>query len=447
MVSTPVVSEEVIRYVPRGVVRELWFDQSPEALIEGPAGTGKTRGVLELMHLLAVKYPGSKQLICRKTLTALTGAALATFREKVIHRELATGKVDWFGGSKAEPASFRYPNGSHIVVGGLDNTEKTFSTEYDNVYINEVTECSEDDFELLTRSLRNGVLPHPRLIGDCNPSVDRHWVLKRCQRGKTAHFKSTIKDNPVYWDEEANEYTEEGRRYVEGVLGNLTGTRRQRLYEGQWVGMENAIYPQLDPAVQLASLPERVAWETGAIGIDYGRVHLSAVVAVSRDSTGIYWVRECWAENGGDPQKIEDMSRGMKVRYRIQRGRVDPVQEYMAQSLGFNAAKMGAGSRNARIGHVTRLLDAGALKFDQDATGVRDLFDEMLGYRYERRETETNVEDVVVRKDDDRVAALEYAIEELSTTAEYTSPTVRPLHQPSRRVAAQQRQPMRSGRA
>ena len=433
MVSTLTPSkEEVVRYTPYGAIRALWLDHSPEILLEGAAGTGKTRGVLELFHAKAIKYPDSKQLITRKTLTALTGAALSTLRDKVIHRELALGKVQWFGGSKAEPASFRYPNGSRIVVGGLDNAEKTFSTEYDNVYVNEATELTEEEWELLSRSLRNGVIPNPCLYGDCNPSVDRHWLLKRCQKGQTKRFHSTIQDNPVYWDEKAGDYTEEGSRYVEGVLGHLTGTRRQRLYEGQWVGMENAIYPQLDPSVQLVQLPERVAWETGAIGIDYGRVHLSAVVAVTRDSTGIYWVRECWAEAGGDPQKIEDMSRGMKVRYRISRGRVDPVQEYMAQKLAFNTAKMGAGSRNSRIGYVTRLLDAGALKFDADAPGVRDLFDEMLGYRYERRETETNMEDVVVRKDDDRVAALEYAIEELDTGAR-AMPTMAQREQTRRR--------------
>lgn len=397
----------------RGQVRAAITCHDTEILIDGPAGTGKTLGILLMMNLIAIEFPGSKQLICRKTLTALTGAALATFREKVIPRQLANGTVEFFGGNKQEPAGFKYTNGSRIDVRGLDSIEKTFSAEYDLVYNNEATECSLDDWELLTRSLRNGVIPHPRIYGDCNPSVDRHWLLQRCNAGLTRRFKSTIHDNPAYWDEELNDYTPEGRRYVEGVLSKLTGTRRQRLYEGTWIGMENAIYPQLDPSSHLGEIPELARWETGAIGIDYGRVHNSAVVAVSRDSTGVYWVRECWAAPGGDPNEIEDKSRGMKLRFKIRRGRVDPNQEYMGQNLGFKVAKGNAGSRKARIGLVTELLDAEALMFDRTGKGVQELFDEMLAYRYEIKETDTQIDEVVVRKDDDRVAALEYAIEEL----------------------------------
>jgi hypothetical protein len=122
-------------------------------------------------------------------------------------------------------------------------------------------------------------------------------------------------------------------------------------------------------------------------------------------------------------QAIEDAARGQKVRYRITRGKTDPIQEVLAQRLAFTAAKSGAGTRNQRIGMVTKLLDAKALMFDLDGPGVRELFDEALSYRYEQRETDFNIEDVVVRKDDDRIAALEYAIEALETVAVPFAPT------------------------
>src|SRR5690606_6015863 len=81
-------------------------------------------------------------------------------------------------------------------------------------------------------------------------------------------------------------------------------------------------------------------------------------------------------------------------------------------------AKSGAGSRKGRIEMVTKLLDAGALKFDAFGDGIQDLWDEMQMYRYEVRETDTSIDDIVVRKDDDRVAALEYAIETLEYRGE-----------------------------
>jgi phage terminase large subunit len=417
-----VTTEKIVRYSPRGAVRDLFYEHSTETLIEGAAGTGKTRGICEYLHLVALRFPGSRQLMCRKTNTALTTAALATFQGKVLQQG---DPCQWFGGSKSEPAAFRYDNGSRIVVGGLDNLDKTLSTEYDNVYVNEATELDEDSWEMLLRCLRNGITPHQRLIGDCNPATDRHWLLRRCNTGRTKRLHSTIRDNPAYWDEATGDYTETGRAYVEDTLGGLSGTRRQRLIDGLWVGMENAIYDILDPSIHLRKLPDPVAWQTGAMGTDYGRVHLSAVCAVQRDTTGIYWVRDGWAETGGNLQQIKDAVNSLRSRFRISRGRCDPIQEVLAQELGFSVAKGSAGSRKARIELVYDLLAKGQLYFDSSSQFVRDLFDEMLAYRWEIHENDTNKEKVPVRKDDDRVAALEYAIEEL--TATYTGPAIRTI--------------------
>lgn len=448
-------TETRVKYKPRGVCLDLWRETAVETLIEGPAGTGKTRGVLEYMHGIAIKYPKSKQLIARKTQTALAGAALATYRDKVAGEELRTGAIEHFGGSGAEPPGFRYSNGSTIQYRGLDDIDKTLSTEYDNVYVNEATECTEDDWELLTRCLRNGVTPRQRLIGDCNPSTDRHWLLRRCNTGKTRRLRSTVRDNPLYWDDLANDYTPEGKAYIEDIVGNMTGTRRQRLFEGQWVGLESAIYGQLDPSIHLQPLPIRVEWVDGAIGVDFGKTpgHPSTVVAITKAGDGVVWVRECWAETGGNAKAIEDAARGMMLRYNIRKGGTDPIQDVLAQNLGLVAAKMGKGTRKQRIAKITSLLDAKptSLLFDIDGRGVRDTFNEGMDYRWEVRETDTNIEAEPVRKDDDRIASLEYAYDAMTTQVNVTGPTVgtmqwsAPTAQRERRFALPPRQTTRDG--
>lgn len=391
-------AERVIRYQPEGSLVSLFNVTDPEILVEGPAGTGKTYAICHLLHLLCLKYPGMRALIARKTLTALTGTALVTFQEKVL---TPGDPVSFYGGSKAEAASFRYENGSRIVVGGMDNPSKILSSEYDLIFINEATELSEEDWETLTTRLRNGVLKFPRIIGDCNPSYDRHWLLQRCLKGQTRRIVSRHADNPTLTDD-----------YL-ASLQRLSGTRYQRLYAGEWVGMENAIYPQMTSNL-LTEIPERTQWTgQGSTGVDFGRVHLSAVCSVTRASDGVLWVREVWAEPGGNLQAIEDACRGHRLRFGVRRGVVDPIQEVLGQRLGYKVAKSGAGSRKGRIEMVTKLLDAGALRFDKHAEGVQELYDEMCMYRYEVHETDTLIEDIVVRKDDDRVAALEYAIEGL----------------------------------
>ena len=104
-----------------------------------------------------------------------------------------------------------------------------------------------------------------------------------------------------------------------------------------------------------------------------------------------------------------------RTKYGIRAGVTDPIQEWAAQDLGWKPAKSGAGSRKGRIERVRGLLDTDALRFDVYGPGVQELWDEMQMYRYEVRETDTIIEDVVVRKDDDRVAALEYAVESIQT--------------------------------
>jgi hypothetical protein len=403
---TTATAERIIRYEPKGAILDLFNARDPEILVVGPAGTGKTYGVLQLIHLLCLNHPGMRALICRKTLVSLTGTALTTLREKVLTPD---DPVKFFGGSHAEPASFRYANGSRIVVGGMDSPSKILSSEYDLAYVNEATECSEEDIETLTTRLRNGVLRYPRLLMDCNPSYERHHLLKRCQRGQTRMIKSTHTDNPTITDD-----------YLT-TLERLSGTRRQRLYVGEWVGMENAIYGDLlDPMRLLIPIPDRIAWQGAKVGgMDYGRIHLSAVVAITQSSDGTYWVRECWAEPGGSKEQIMQAVRSHGTRYGVHRGVTDPIQEWAAQDLGWTPAKSGAGSRKGRIERVRGLLETDAIRFDVYGPGVQELWDEMQMYRYEVRETDTVIEDVVVRKDDDRVAAFEYAIEALNGGIEY----------------------------
>src|SRR5689334_23138033 len=97
----------------RGAVWQLGSCHDTEVGIDGPAGTGKTFGILDFIHTLLQMFPGAKFLVARKYNTDLAGSALATYRDVVLD---AREGVRFFGGSKEKPAAYQYPNGSLLAV-------------------------------------------------------------------------------------------------------------------------------------------------------------------------------------------------------------------------------------------------------------------------------------------------------------------------------------------
>ena len=224
-------------YQPHGAARDLFHCREAEILIEGPAGTGKTRAILEKLHLIAEKYHGSRILACRKTRKSMTESVLVTFERDV----LPEGHQAAQGASRAMRQAYQYPNGSSIVCGGLDKPERLFSTEYDIVAAFEATELSEDEWEKFFRALRNNVVPYQQAIADCNPGAPSHWLNQRANTGKMARLLSRHSENPTLTPE-----------YLERLAG-LTGPRRARLFEGKWAAVEGQVYSEWDAAVHLVN--------------------------------------------------------------------------------------------------------------------------------------------------------------------------------------------------
>lgn len=278
-------------FVARGGVAELFrtVHLHPEILIEGPAGTGKSRGVAQLCDILATNNPGIRILFLRQTRSSLTDSVMVTFDTAVL----------WPGHPALTPyrapehrSRYIYPNGSIIVLGGLDKPERTFSTEYDVIFVEEAVEISLDAWEKLIRANRNNKLHFQVMIAATNPGRSGHWLNKRadmwvapyggCVRcssyelvlhsdqeephtfrcldceevspgeRKMHRILSRHRDNPAYYDAEKGEWTPKGRRYLRRLAG-MSGARRARLYEGKWVAEEGLVFPTYDPSVHLVN--------------------------------------------------------------------------------------------------------------------------------------------------------------------------------------------------
>ncbi len=242
-------------YQPFGGALELFHARDPEILIEGPAGTGKTRAILELVNFYCENFDNIRVLLTRATRKSMTESVLVTFEEKVLWKKhpAVTGRA-----KRDNRTSYTYPNGSHIVVAGLDNPGRTFSTEYDIVVVFEAWETTLDTWEKLFRANRNNVMPFQLMIADTNPAHETHWLNQRAKTPKMRRILSRHTDNPSVTPDYLSK------------LQSLSGHRRDRLYLGRWVSAEGMVYPNWDPSVHLISreqVPE-IKYYIGAV--DWG---------------------------------------------------------------------------------------------------------------------------------------------------------------------------------
>lgn len=264
----PVAAEP--RFIVRGAGKRLWteWQQHREMLLVGAAGTAKSMSVAFWVDAMCRTHPGLRVLVFRKTRVSLTESWMQTFKKALLDPSLylmseygedppldvvtetraylhARSGYLFQGASDSHRRSYDYRNGARIVLGGMDNPTKLFSTEYDLAYCNECNELTLGEWESIRRALRNRVIDWHPMIGDCNPDHPGHWLLARCKAGQTAEFKAPHTDNPWITG------TDTGRQYLQDLDRQLTGVRRKRLLLGEWAGAEGQVYEQFDPSVHI----------------------------------------------------------------------------------------------------------------------------------------------------------------------------------------------------
>ncbi len=248
-ITAPAASNvQYVDYEPRGACRELFTNRDPELIIDGPAGTGKSRACLEKCNWLLEKYPNIRGLMIRKTRKSMTQSCIVTFEQEVLPHP----KYIPFHGTDNQ---YNYPNGSIFAISGLDDPTKIYSSFWDFAYVNQAEELTEDEWTQIGSRLRNFKMMHKgvpwtQLLGDDNPVHPQHWIPSRAKLIDPANGKhyltkleSRHEDNPVYWDAEEGEWTQKGKIYI-ATLDRLFGVLKKRLRFGQWAAAEGAVYEE-----------------------------------------------------------------------------------------------------------------------------------------------------------------------------------------------------------
>ncbi len=375
-------------------------------LISGPRGSGKTIMIAEFLHDLALRYPGMNQLWTRSDRSRLTDAVLRGFEEEILGRNhpLHSGK------DREQRHSYLYPNGSRIILQGLDDPQRQKSVGADVIWVNEPTEASLDQIEELAASMRETIsssCPIKLLIGDHNPAPLGHWTNKQTlplpdhlyprvldngermgewmtpemyretlsyncsDQGHRFHrIQSFHPDNWGYWDWERWTWKRPGLDYVLDVLGRYHGSRRARYLEGRPAATENVVFPEFSARHIIKPFKIPKDWPC-VVAKDPGRDHNDATLlaAVSpetveiKDKNGelhklykLYFADERITGNASDFGRATTTEEDAKAldewsaKYRIVRKLGDP--HYMFSETKHSADGSTIAQQFRRYGHV-----------------------------------------------------------------------------------------------
>lgn len=264
-----------LRGAPLALLDEIMGHTGPpevrEYLIEGPAGTGKSRGVGEVLLWIAMTYPGTRGLVLRWTRKSLTDSFLKTWEEDV----LPPGDPILAGAVRNNRHSYvvKAPDSdrsSEIVLGGLDEPGNLLSTDFDWIYVQQTEQIDLGTWMKLRTRLRNFGNDNFKLlllIADVNPVEPTNWLNTRAERGRMKRLLSRHEDNPKLYQN--GDWTAEGRAYIASLDAMPEGPDKDRLRYGIWSARAGLVWRTYNAKTHQLDAPIRTpAWFVG--GMDWG---------------------------------------------------------------------------------------------------------------------------------------------------------------------------------
>ena len=211
------------------------------SLLEGGSRSGKTAIFTYAQFVRAYHYPNSWHISLR---LRLSHARQSLWQKTIpdvaralgVHQDIKWNNYD---------LTAELPNGSKLMVGGLDDkdrVEKILGNEFATIFLNEASQIDFDSYEMVTtRSNPPKVVPM-RIMIDYNPPSMRHWGYQIFHQRKfpdgrpvPADDYRCMKMNPA--DNVKNIHPD----YIKG-LQNLSTARRRRFLEGEYGADEGTLW-------------------------------------------------------------------------------------------------------------------------------------------------------------------------------------------------------------
>ena len=275
--------------------KDLFRSSDFELNVRGGANAGKTYSIADKFLLQPIFQPDKrlKGLIVKKTLPSIRNSVIDIME------------------SRAETFNLPFFINKNLMVGNClgmkylflslnskeDYTKLKSITDVDFVWVNEISELRESDYEMLRSRIRGGKSSFKQFVVDYNPIGKTSWVFKRFFEKSSngiRKLKYTIFDNPWASKEEI-QWLRETKKYNRNF--------HQIYFEGEWGELEGIIF-NWDIAEGPPENPDEIFY-----GGDFGfSVNEAALIRIYRKGLE-FWVEEIIYERG-----LTNIEMGNKMR-------------------------------------------------------------------------------------------------------------------------------------
>lgn len=271
-----------------------------ELLYSGAFGAGKSRALCVRAVLLAMRHPGARVGLFRKTLAALKATTLVTLLQP--DGDLPPVLPPSAYNYRVSDAVIDLNGGGSIVLLGCDNELRVASTPLTDCCIDESIELEESEYRMILGRARvqytlpDGTKNLNSTASVTNPGSPGHFLYDRFYANPTPR-RRRIETN-------AEENYHLPADYVQ-TLSEMTGAARDRYFLGLWCAFEGQIYSMFRTEVHERHHPG--PFDFHVVGCDWGfqnpcvmRVH-----AMSFGSRASHVTSELYRSHMTSPQFVQ----------------------------------------------------------------------------------------------------------------------------------------------
>ena len=256
-------------------------------LLFGGSRSGKTTVLVMAIIYRALRFTGSRHLICRYR---AKDARSSVLRETLLPwLDNTVGKNGY--NYLRHDSLVTLANGSEIWIGGLGDREqvdKILGHEYNTIYFNEISQIS---YAAVTTAYSRLAMRIPAcrnlFLYDCNPGSPLHWAYRIFVKKQMFQTGEPLEKPELYASallnpkDNAQNLSED---YITDILDALPEKARARFRDGDWVKSEGAVYDFFEETMIVSpkDLPEY--FDRFAAGQDFGMTITNVKVGFAGNS-------------------------------------------------------------------------------------------------------------------------------------------------------------------